>query len=69
MLGLTLTPTAGIVIDAVPALPVAGVAVTVKLAGVVPVLGAVYRPLELMVPTAPLPFNDQVTPLVLAVNC
>ena len=65
VVGLTLTPTAGMVIAAVAAVPVAGVAVTVALVGVVPVLGAVYRPPELICPA---PVSDQVT-LTLELNC
>jgi hypothetical protein len=41
VLGLTATLTAGMVIAAVAGVPVVGVAVTVALVGVVPVLGAV----------------------------
>ena len=63
--GLTLTPTAGIVTVAVAAVPLVGVAVTVALVGVVPVLGAVYRPPELICPA---PVSDQVT-LTLELNC
>ena len=63
--GLTLTATAGIVIVAVAAVPLVGVAVTVALVGVVPVLGAVYRPPEL---SCPAPVSDQVT-LTLELNC
>ena len=55
------TPTAGIVTEADPAAPEVGVAVTVKFAGVVPEAGAVYSPLELIVPTAPDPLSSQVT--------
>jgi len=64
----SLTPTAGIVTEADPAVPEVGVAVTVKLTGVVPDAGAVYNPLELIVPTAPAPLSDQVT-VWLAANC
>jgi len=64
--GLTLTPTAGIVIVAVAAVPLVGVAVTVALVGVVPVLGAVYRPLVELI--CPAPVTDQVT-LTLELNC
>jgi len=53
---------------AVPAPPEVGVAVTVKLAGVVPLVGAVYKPVGLIVPGAPL-LSVQVTVLRLAVNC
>ena len=54
---------------AAPVLASGAVAVTLKLTGVVPVAGAVYRPVLSIAPILPAPVSDHVTPEVFEVNC
>lgn len=77
VVGLTLTPTAGIVTADESDLLVSAcnTATTLKLRGVVPELGTVNNPESLIVdPSAPAPLNDHVTAVLLefettALNC